>query len=87
MWAIVGNKQDLNNDEAVSENDARELAKTLDAIFIKTTAKDPDGINKLFIQIGEKLLAEIDISKIIQENLKIENPGEMNSKCCDCSIS
>ena len=23
----------------------------------------------------------------IAENLKSENPGEMNSKCCDCSIS
>ena len=84
----------MKEQKEVFDEVAKDLAKSLDAIFKTISAKDHDGINNLFIEIGEKLLSkrnqgdsekEVDY-KIIQQNLinEEEIPEEKKSECCDC---
>ena len=49
---IVANKCDLIEDEQVNENDARQFAKNYHAEFFPTSAKNKDGINELFTEMG-----------------------------------
>ena len=53
---IAGNKSDLYDDEAVPEQEAREFAKSIGAIFSLTSAQNNSGINELFINLGRKYL-------------------------------
>ena len=53
---IAGNKSDLYDNEEVSEKEAREFAKSIDAIFGLISAKNNSGIDKLFEDIGNKYL-------------------------------
>ncbi len=77
--AIILNKDNSKGKEEINEEDIKKLAGNLDVIFAKTSAKKLGEINKLFIQIGEKLL-----SNSIKKHQINENPEEKNSKCCDC---
>ena len=56
VLAIAGNKSDLYDDEAIPEKEAREFAKSIDAVFALTSAQNNSGINKLFQDIGNKYL-------------------------------
>ena len=42
--------------EQVNENEAKQLASELNAIFQKTSAKESTGIEDLFIKIGKKYI-------------------------------
>ena len=42
--------------EEVEENEGKDLAKELGAIFQKTSAKEASGVEDLFINIGKKFL-------------------------------
>jgi len=70
--AIAGNKCDLVDDEQVKEEDAREFAKEIGAIFKLTSAITSVGIYELFKKIGYKLLIpNYDIEKLNNEDIKI----------------
>ena len=52
ILAIVGNKRDLFENEVVSDNEGKEFAKSLDALFYLVSAKsDQEGIKKLFTSL------------------------------------
>ena len=57
---LAGNKCDLFEREAVTEEEGKELAKEMGAIFKLTSSKEKVGINELFQDIGYKLLGSID---------------------------
>ena len=52
--AIVANKNDLYDTAQVSEQDAKEFARSIGAIFQSTSAKSDSGITTLFDNIGQK---------------------------------
>ena len=54
--ALAGNKNDMYEQEEVEENEGKELAKQLGAIFQKTSAKESTGVEDLFTKIGKKFL-------------------------------
>ena len=54
--ALAGNKNDMYEHEEVEENEGKELAKELGAIFQKTSAKESTGVDDLFVKIGKKFL-------------------------------
>ena len=56
VLALAGNKNDMYEHEEVEENEGKELAKDLGAIFQKTSAKESTGVEDLFIKIGKKFL-------------------------------
>ena len=56
VLAIAGNKNDMYEQEEVEENEGKDLAKQLGAIFQKTSAKESTGVEDLFVKIGKKYL-------------------------------
>jgi len=67
VLAVVGSKSDLieNQDEVVSEEEAKKFAKEKNALFKLVSSKeDPDGINNLF----ESLLDELIKNNYLTEN-------------------
>ena len=60
--AIAGNKSDLYDEEAVPEQEARDFAKSIGAIFALTSAQNNSGIKELFQTLARKFLhPEYDI--------------------------
>ena len=53
---IAGSKSDLYDNEAVPEQEAREFAKSIDAVFGLTSARNNTGIDELFKELGKKFL-------------------------------
>ena len=52
--AIVANKNDLYDSQQVKDEEAREFARSVKAIFQSTSAKSDSGITSLFDNIGQK---------------------------------
>jgi small GTP-binding protein len=52
--AIIANKADLIESENVDEKEARKYAKSINAIFARTSAKNNVGVNDLFLEIAKK---------------------------------
>ena len=53
---VAGNKSDLYENEEVKEEEAREWAKEIGAVFELTSAQNNTGINDLFLNVGYKFL-------------------------------
>ena len=65
--------------EEVNENEGKALAKEINAIFMKTSAKLNTSINEMFNNIGKKFLSEIILNEFAtEENFKVldKNLGE-----------
>ena len=82
VLAVVGNKYDLYEEESASEEQAKEFAKEINAFFILTSAKNGDGIDKLFDTLVDKFLSP-EFNPKLQELLK--ERGE--TKALDPKIS
>ena len=65
---IAGNKCDLYEKEEVNENEAREFAASIGAIFALTSAQNNSGITELFRDVGNKYL-----DPNFQQQMQIEN--------------
>ena len=85
VLAIAGNKCDIFNEEEVSENEAREYAESIGAVFQLTSWKENIGIDELFKESGKrfleanKLIAKEKKQKKENENLKIEGKNVANN--------
>ena len=80
--AIVGNKGDLCANEEVEEEEAKALANECNAIFVKTSAKESDGIDDLFYKIGERFLSQ-KLGITIKKKDKQNNNVNINNKESD----
>ena len=69
---IAGNKCDLYEEEKVSENEAREFADEIGAVFELTSAQNNTGINELFLDVGYKYL-DPNFKQTINDDNKDEN--------------
>ena len=56
ILAIAANKSDLYEERQVQNETGEEFAKSINAIFVETSAKNDSGIDKLFENIGYKIL-------------------------------
>ena len=70
ILAVVGNKNDLYEIEKVSEEEGRNYAKEINAIFMLVSAKNGDNINNLFN----------DIVNLYWEPIFQEKVDEMSNK-------
>ena len=59
--------------EEVEENEGKELAKELGAIFQKTSAKESTGVEDLFLKIGKKFINPNATEKSNSAGGKVEN--------------
>ena len=90
IFAVVGNKYDLYETTQV-DDEAKNFAKSIGAIFQYTSAKNASGITELFNNIGEKYFdPSIDINekenkekeeyeqkKLQKAQKKVENKGKI----------
>ena len=90
--AVVGNKSDLyENDELANEEEARDFAEEIGAIFALVSAKNGNNIDKLFDDLLDKFL-EKDIQEKVQaleKNKRLNSTfsivsmdDEKKKKCC-----
>ena len=56
ILAIAGNKCDLYEERQVENEEGEEFAKSINAIFVETSAKNDSGIDELFENIGYKII-------------------------------
>ena len=84
ILAVVGNKIDLYKDQKVSNNDGKEFADKIGAIFQTTSAQSDSGISTLFDNIGKTyLIPDFDYKatdKTAQENFMKKKQEENNKK-------
>ena len=67
---MAGNKSDLYLEEEVTDEEGLKLAKEINAIYQRTSAKSDSGsIDELFLNIGKKIL---EPDSIIESNLTKE---------------
>ena len=76
---IAGNKSDRYDDEKVSEQEAREFAESIGAVFSLTSAQNNYGIDELFKDMGKKYLCP-NSSTIESDIQKPEQKEESNQK-------
>ena len=83
VMGIAGNKSDLYENEEVSEQEAREFAKSIGAVFSLTSAQNNSGINELFKNLVKKYLdPNASDSDNSQNNVKKpeQNPEILDKK-------
>ena len=76
VTAVAGNKSDLYEKEEVPEQEARDFAKSIGAIFCLTSAQNNSGINELFRDLSKKYLhLDSDVNSP-GEQKQVENHNE-----------
>ena len=68
VLGIAGNKSDLYENEAVPDKEAREFAKSINAIFALTSAQNNSGVRKLFEDMGNRFLDHNFQQRVQDEN-------------------
>ena len=69
IFAVAGNKCDLFDEEEVDEEEAKEFAKSIGAIFKLTSCKESIGIDELFSECGKRYL---EVNKLIGNEVKVK---------------
>ena len=86
VLAIAGNKCDLYEQEAVSEDEARTFAKEHDAIYMNVSAKEGTNIKELFNACIKKYFEQnfqVNIQekkKKMEDSIVIKNKKKKNEK-------
>ena len=76
VTAVAGNKSDLYEKEEVPEQEARDFAKSIGAIFCLTSAQNNSGINELFRDLSKKYLHPDSDVNSPGEQKQVENHNE-----------
>ena len=70
VFVLIGNKDDMYKNQCVDDDEAKHFAKEINAIFLKTSAKECKGIEELFNIIGKEILEEkIKLIKNLKEEV------------------
>ena len=79
IFNIVGNKIDLFESEQVNEKEAKEFAKSINAGFYLTSAKNNIRITELFVQSGKKFIDPNSENNDENNNENVDNRDRNNS--------
>ena len=90
LFAVVGNKIDLYEEEKVDEEKVKEYCESIDAIFQLTSAKENTYIDELFSKLGQKFINSNLFKFLLSQNTenkkqKIELEDKVKDKkkkCC-----
>ena len=93
VLVLDGNKSDNYMNEKVSENEGKALAKEINSIYIRTSAKLNTSIDEMFNKIGKKFLnpnsevtSNLTKEEMIQKTEKLRRDQIKNSNknkgCC-----
>lgn len=86
---IAGNKSDLFTKEAVKEEEAKEFARSINAVFMLTSANTGAGVDQLFQCLGEAYLSPDKASRSFSvkdpKKITLNNNSNSDNKkggCC-----
>lgn len=84
---IAGNKEDLVESEATSPEEAKAFAKSIGALYKKTSAKTNYGVEQIFRDLAAKLFPEIGTAipsrrGTVQVNNNTAEKSKEKKKCC-----
>jgi len=96
ILAIAGNKCDKYANEKVKDDEGKALAKEINAIYMRTSAKLNSSIDEMFNSIGNKFLnPDMEITSNLtkeelieksdalrREQIKLDNKNKKRKKCC-----
>ena len=79
---VVGNKNELYQQQEISNGEAEEWAKSIGAVFFSVSVKGINGIKEMFEYIGKKLLnPEFDYyANLTKKNIKNKTNEEKKIK-------
>ena len=95
VLVLAGNKSDNYMSEEVTDNEGKALAKEINAIYMRTSAKANTSIDELFNSIGKKFLnpdseitSNLTKEEMIQKSEKlrrdqIKNNNTRKRNCCE----
>ena len=73
IFGIAGNKNDLNVNEKVDKNEAKEFSEDINAVFKFTSARQNNSINELFRELGERFVNSNFMLEIGNEYFRSRN--------------
>ncbi len=73
MLCIAANKSDRYNEEQVTEDEAKQYAEKIGALYMQTSALQGTGIKELFKEVGKKYLEKIGTQIIVPDENKKDN--------------
>ena len=89
LYAVCANKYDLYQKATVKDEDGKQLADKINAIFQNTSAASNTGINILFEHLGKKIIdPEYDYKNTKKDNIILNQNNNNSSKkegkkgCC-----
>ena len=85
IFAVAANKNDLNEERKVSDDEGKKFADEIGAIFVSTSAKNADGIQALFDNVGQKILNPSFVEKETNvSGIKLNGGDQKDKKCGGC---
>ena len=79
VYAVAANKSDLYEQQKVSDEEGEQFAKSINAIFMSTSAKNDSGIQVLFENIGRKILGIENYNDNGNKNISLNNQSNNNN--------
>ena len=85
IFAVAANKNDLDEERKISDEEGRKFANEIGAIFASTSAKNASGIQALFDNVGQKILNPSFIEKETNASgIKLNGGDPKDKKCGGC---
>ena len=85
IFAVAANKNDLDEERKISDEEGKKFANEIGAIFASTSAKSASGIQALFDNVGQKILNPSFIEKETNASgIKLNGGDPKDKKCGGC---
>ena len=85
IFAVAANKNDLDEERKISDEEGRKFANEIGAIFASTSAKNASGMQALFDNVGQKILNPSFIEKETNASgIKLNGGDPKDKKCGGC---
>ncbi|CAK8685238.1 ras-related protein O-RAL-like isoform X2 [Clavelina lepadiformis] len=79
-FLLVGNKSDLENNRQVSQSDAQQLAEKMGVMYVETSAKTRNNVDKVFYDLMRMIKQEKAKADVSDETVDKAKTG------CSCTL-
>ena len=86
IFGVAGNKNDLYEEEDITEKEAEEFSKSINACFKLTSAKINSSIDDIFNMLGERFIQSDFMKEIMPKYVKKEKSSEPQTEIKDEKI-
>ncbi len=85
VLVVCGNKLDLSEDRVIDTGTAEKYADSIGAMYIETSAKDGDKVERMFLEVARKVPPLLQLGgEYLEEDdgLNLGKPPEQSRSCC-----